>query len=178
MWLLLRKRCFFPDKWTTYLSFLHQICVALIWLKQSKNQCVCVRCTTSCVCIGGRAGSSREKGISPWNTGVTPAAVPEGAGRICSLSPFNTVISNCWSKSKILTEWSKHAWIAKQWFFSRHLSLWNVEFPIPHLSHSTEISRIPPLEYQWWCENTWEWEPRAPAAPFLFKTHPSTDRIH
>lgn len=43
---------------------------------------VCVRCkTTNCICVGGRAGSSRENGISPWNTGVTPAAaVPEGAG--------------------------------------------------------------------------------------------------
>lgn len=83
MWVLLEKRCFFPDKWKAHLSFLHQVWVALVWVKQNRNLCVCVRCkATKCACVGGRAGLSRENGISPWNRGVTPAAaVPEGAGQ-------------------------------------------------------------------------------------------------
>lgn len=49
---------------------------------KEKSVYVCVRCkTTNCICVGGRAGSSRENGISPWHRGVTPTvAVPEGAG--------------------------------------------------------------------------------------------------
>lgn len=128
---------------------------------KQKSVCVCEMQDSKMYLNWGKSWVLQRKWHQPLEYGCdSRSCCCRGCwGGIVPPLPLKPLIRNCWS-SKILIEWSKHAWIAKQWFFSHHLSLWDVEFPIPHLSHA-EISRIPRLEYQWWCENTWEWEPRA-----------------
>lgn len=87
------KSVFFPDKWRNLLELsASALCSFSLAEAKQKSENVCVRCkTTDFICTGGRAGSSRENGISPWNTGVTPAVLCQRElGRNCSPSPFNT----------------------------------------------------------------------------------------
>lgn len=101
MWLLLKKRWVFPDKWRTYLSFLHQVSVGLVWLRQSKNQCVCVcEMQDNKLCLyWGKSWILQRKWHQPLQYGCNPNSwlCQRVLGRNCSPSPFNTVISNCWS---------------------------------------------------------------------------------